>query len=78
MNFWRRHESARATAPLNHAFLLETSQRMPRRHQAHVVDLRQLSLRIDRVPGFQLSGFNAFQDCALYSPISWGPVSAVL
>src|SRR5438270_10820655 len=77
MNSRWRDEGARPAPPLHHPLAFEIGQSVPRRHQAHTVNLGQFALRINRVSRLQLPGFYALQDSPLDSLVSRDPVSSV-
>ena len=52
MNSRGRNKCTGAPAPLHYPFALKTGQSMPGRHEADLVDLRQFSLRINRISRF--------------------------
>ena len=67
----RRHESTCAGMPLHEAFALQLGQSVARSHEADLVALGQLALRIHRRAGLQLAQFNAQADDLLNPLVGW-------
>src|SRR5580658_9979667 len=78
MNLRRRDKCADPSPPFHHAFALQRSQRVPRRHQAHRMNLCQVALRRDSIPGAQVPGLDSLPEAALNSLVRRQPVASTL
>jgi len=65
MNFGRGDESADTAAALDEAFAFEGGEGVAGGHQADLMELGEVALGGDRVPGLEVAGVDAFADGVL-------------
>src|ERR1700676_1392326 len=78
VNLRRRNKRANSPPPLYDAFPLQRGQRVPRRHQTHLMNLRKVALRRHCVPRAQVPGLDPLSETALDSLVRWQPITSTL